>query len=1466
MSKISDLIDSNLITIGTFPTGGYDIIKTTLEALYDGSNEFKKLIDKISLSNPLTINYAANTAVALGNVVTIDHTIRFVYVDKNGVGQQSDIFDVLAHEISHVLNPSDDVTDIIRGGITVNPDYQGVTVRTTNRIMDEYYAHNGLGDFPDRLTYSAMTDVDGLISFATQYTFGEEIDVALLAFDPASNPNSPFAPGRDPNTARNTTNVRDLILGNDELNVIKTGLGRDFIYGGGGDDAISAGSGDDYIDGGSGEDTLYYFSTVMDDASGNSSLGVSARWDSSGLSIRDNYGYIDTVISVEVILSGNYDDDYTLNGDFSDFASPGNAVSITTLFAGEGNETYGDTILMRTTGGVNIDLQGETVTSPNHTGSIAIRFFENAVGSSYNDTIHGSAEGNSLEGTGGNDTIFGGSDSSETSTPADQLFGGGGNDEIHTQNNADGSMLYGGSGDDELHGNGSSTLSGGSGEDTFYIYVDEDGRDTITDLEGHDTLYINDILVEFGSDDIIFGYEIGGPGGGPWYVPASQGGEGFDHGETATAPLAIVIRISSVSDDYTGIRQDIIYDMYIYTDVTIGPINNFGTPGAGQFNLQEADAVIYDLHLGDFGLFLTGGPSPLYGLHNSIFVGPRLAYYEPSITNTNLTVGPIRTLSDRDLILEQMREELDEGFEGGNRISEVQVASAAGTSQGEYLIGNNVGGTFIGAGGDDRIFAGSGHDIISGDEGSDIISGGLGADSINGGIGADVIIGDTSPIDVSIGQYDGGADTIYGGDGNDSLFGDSGDDSLFGDDGNDVIFGGDGNDSIYGGAGNDTLSGDYGTDQIYGGSGDDSITGGEGSVSLHGDDGNDTVTGNYSPDHITGGTGNDLLDGRGSNDTIDGGSGNDTIFGGRGNDTLTGGEGDDSLVGGEGNDRYVYTLGDGHDTIRDDSDSTADVIRLNGVNLSDVTFSRVAFDLILTIAGGGSVTIKYHFSANRVETAAFDDNQAFSLSSINLPAPQYGTDGDDTINGLGTVVNDIIYAGAGNDSVNAGGGADTIYGEDGDDTIHGDDGNDVLYGGAGNDFITDSGGDDSIYGGAGNDRIRSYAGFDLIDGGDGIDEVDFSWVGTGRFDVDLTLGLIPGNTPDTLISIENVTGTQGDNLITGSAVGNLIDGLTGNDTLLGMAGNDTLYGGSGNDSLNGGTGVDSMVGGTGNDTYVIDDIGDIIVEYTSEGIDTVETTINHTLGNYFENLTLLTGDLTGRGNDYANRITGSDGSDTLEGLAGNDSLYGGAGDDRIDGGEGNDLMVGGSGNDTYVVNSTSDTVTEIVGGGDDTIESSVSLTLANEVEHLVLIGDAALNGNGNGLDNRITGNAGANSLSGAAGADTLYGGAGNDTLNGGVGDDLLIGGEGDDTYVVDTAGDAIIEAAGEGNDTVTSSGTWVLGANLENLTFTGSAALDGTGNTNANILTGNTGANALLGLAGDDTLYGGSGNDTLDGG
>jgi serralysin len=275
--------------------------------------------------------------------------------------------------------------------------------------------------------------------------------------------------------------------------------------------------------------------------------------------------------------------------------------------------------------------------------------------------------------------------------------------------------------------------------------------------------------------------------------------------------------------------------------------------------------------------------------------------------------------------------------------------------------------------------------------------------------------------------------------------------------------------------------------------------------------------------------------------------------------------------------------------------------------------------------------------------------------------------------------------------------------------------------------------------------------------------------------------------------------------------------------------------------------------------------------------------------------------------------------------AGVPQIGSGSGNDILDGGAGADTMRGNAGSDIYLVDSALDIVIEQANEGIDRINSAASYILSANVEDLLLTGTAAVNGYGNNLANKLTGNSGNNVLDGAAGNDTMAGVGGNDTyfvdsssdvvtelagsgsdrvnasvsyllganveelvltgtseifgtgndlanrlygnsganvLNGGSGADIMNGGSGNDTYVVDNIGDVVTEASGGGTDKVNASVSYTLAPQVETLVLTGAAAINGSGNGIANQITGNSAANVLNGGGGNDTMTGGSGDDT----
>ncbi|MCF2147238.1 putative Ig domain-containing protein [Desmonostoc muscorum LEGE 12446] len=544
-------------------------------------------------------------------------------------------------------------------------------------------------------------------------------------------------------------------------------------------------------------------------------------------------------------------------------------------------------------------------------------------------------------------------------------------------------------------------------------------------------------------------------------------------------------------------------------------------------------------------------------------------------------------------------------------------------------------------------------------------------------------------------------------------------------------------------------------------------------------------------------------------------------------------------------------------------------------NDTDVDVSDVLSITALTqpsqgsLVDNGNSTYTYtpfqnYYGSDGFTYSISDGQGASSTATVNL-----------TINQIISVINGTLSA----NNLTGTENRDIISGFQGNDTLKGLGNNDTLDGGDGNDSLDGGAGDDSLIGGKGNDIYTV----------DSIGDTIIESANAGTDLVKSSVGWVLGANLEnlTLIGIEAIDGTGNslNNILTGNTAANILNGVDGNDSLIGGDGNDTLLGGAGNDTLDGGLGSDSLNGGVGNDTYIVDNPNDAIAEGLNAGTDLVKSSVNWVLADNLENLTLTgstaingTGNKENNiltGNTAANTLNGVDGNDSLIGGSGNDTLIGGSGNDTLDGGVGNDSLDGGAGNDIYTVDSLNDTITEGLDAGTDLVKSAVSWVLTDNLENLTLTGSKVINGTGNSLNNIITGNSAANilngvdgndSLIGGSGNDTLFGGAGDDDLDGGAGIDSLDGGVGNDTYTVNSVSDAIAEDLDAGADLVKSSITWVLGNNLENLTLTGSTAINGTGNSLNNILVGNTGANILNGVDGNDRLFANSGNDTLDGG
>jgi serralysin len=658
-------------------------------------------------------------------------------------------------------------------------------------------------------------------------------------------------------------------------------------------------------------------------------------------------------------------------------------------------------------------------------------------------------------------------------------------------------------------------------------------------------------------------------------------------------------------------------------------------------------------------------------------------------------------------------------------------------------------------------------------------------------------------------------DEILGLDGNDTLTGDSGNDTLNGGRGTDSLAGGDGNDSLNGGADNDTMVGGNGNDIYFVDLASDAVNEvvGAGMDEVRTGLASYTVAANVEQLTGTSSLGQSLT-GNGLANFISGGTGADTFAGGLGDDVYVVGIGDHVLENSaQGNDQVrtalgSYTLGANLETLVGTS-STGQTLTGNG--LANVITGGDGNDVLNGGAGadtmrGGPGQDLYMVDADDVvvENPTDADGRADEVRTLLSTYT------------LATNVENLTGTSTVGQTLTGNGSANVIRGGGGNDVLAGGVGFDQLFGGAGNDVLDGGADSDSLTGGLGNDTYIVDLGWETLRelAGEGTDEVRTTWFG-------FTLG----------DNIENLTGLSADgHHLTGNELGNIIKGGSGSSQLDGLLGDDTLIGGQGADRLDGGAGADIMQGGAGNDVYFVDNVGDQVIEtLAAGGTDTVHSGVDFTLDANVDNL-ILEGTLgiAGAGNALANQLTGN------------------AAANRLDGGGGTDVMTGGAGNDTYVVDNTADHIIESPSfdGGVDSVESSVSFVLEDFVENVALTGAATINATGNTLANLLTGN-GANNV-----------------LNGGGGADTMTGGNGNDTYVVDDAGDQVLEtAAAGGTDLVQSAIGYTLAANLENLTLTGAGAIDGTGNALANVLTGNGAANLLDGGAGADTMRGGAGND-----
>ncbi len=591
------------------------------------------------------------------------------------------------------------------------------------------------------------------------------------------------------------------------------------------------------------------------------------------------------------------------------------------------------------------------------------------------------------------------------------------------------------------------------------------------------------------------------------------------------------------------------------------------------------------------------------------------------------------------------------------------------------------------------------------------------------------------------------APIIMGTDGDDFLSGTAGDDRLDGRAGNDTLSGGAGNNSLMGGEGDDTFVADVsaGVDHISDSGGVDTlvlegatlddISLGVGSLKITvNSTGREIHIDDFDPDnpYAEGGIENfqfadgmvltkgELIDalgfhltGTGGDDVLSGTSLNDVITGLAGNDTLDGRAGNDVLYGGEGDDTYFFRRGGGNDTIHtyDPDVGRVDTLVLEGLNHADIRLeSRGSINLAFVIKDTGeSITVNNYFDDEddgfKLDAVRFADGTTWDRTAMNAMFDAngidvYGTDGDDTLNGVSGVASHL-YGFAGNDRLAGSSENDTLDGGAGDDNLYGGwAGNDLLAGGDGNDILNGGSGDDLLDGGAGNDTLIGDSGDDLLDGGTGNDTL---YGGSG----DDTYFFRRGGGNDTIHTYDPDVGRV-DTLV--------LEGLNLADIRLESRGSidlsfvikdtgESITVNSFFDDETDGFKLDAVrfADGTTWDRTAMNAMFD------ANGIDVYGTDGDDTLNGVSGVASHLYGFA---GND---RLAGSSENDTLDGGAGDDNLYGGwAGNDLLAGGDGNDilngdfgddLLDGGTGNDTLIGGSGADTYFFRSGGGNDTIHN-----------------------------------------------------------------------------------------------------------------------------------------------------------------
>jgi Ca2+-binding RTX toxin-like protein len=778
-----------------------------------------------------------------------------------------------------------------------------------------------------------------------------------------------------------------------------------------------------------------------------------------------------------------------------------------------------------------------------------------------------------------------------------------------------------------------------------------------------------------------------------------------------------------------------------------------------------------------------------------------------------------------------------------------------------------------------RATGNSGNDLITGNSGADTLTAGSGSDTLVSGSGIDSLVGGTGT-DLFIVNNSSDVVTMSGGSAADSIEASvnytlptavnylaltgtanltgtavSGSNVLVANSGNDVLIGGSGTDIFHSGTGIDTLIGGLGQDEFYVNNDDDVV---------------ETNSPNnliWSSVSYSLSASENLLTLTGDSNLVGvGGSGADTVYANEGNDTLIAGSGATTMYIGMGADvlvinstadvveSTVFLQTAAQDTIESSASytlpSVVNVLLLTGsANLSG-TGNAQADSLIgnagadfLTAGTGNDTIIAGSGLATSLVAGAGSGNDVFVIDSTSDVVQDSASNHSNVLissvsYSLPTNINTLLLTGSSNI---------TGIGNSANDSIQGNAGNDSLIAGAGQDTLASGLGVDTLIGGAGSDT------FIIANAADVIESASSAAQNAALSSVSFVLPISVNSL--TLTGATNIAGT-------------------------GNAANDTLTAGAGLDTLTAGTGLATLIGGSWNDTFVVNNTGDVVQDSVVGGNSTIQSSVNSTLVANVNTL-MFTGTtaLEGTANGANDTLVSNTALDTLVGGAGNDTfvinnsadviqdtsgtasnvadssvnytlaanvntlmftgtsaLVGTAsgGADTLVSNSGVDTLLGGSGNDTFIISNAGDVVLDTSTTASNVLQSSVSYTLPTDVNALTLTGTIALSATGNTAVNFISAN------------------SGNDTLVAGSGVATLIGGGGNDTFVVDNTGDVVQDTAATASNTIESSVSMSLAANVNTLVLTGTGALTGTANSGSDTLVSNTGVDTLVGGSGQD--------------